>query len=165
MDLNCILPLPYPEINVERKNRKNATILLQLLYGANGELSTVADYTYQSVILKDMYPKMSDVLDCVSITELNHFKILASAVFMLGAPRYSHDKNNTSYRFKNKYAYVNDNSDPQELLKENIFNEKKSISLYKHAYKEINDKYVKAIINRIIIDEEHHIDLFSSLVK
>ena len=39
----------------------------------------------------------------------------------------------------------------------------KPAMLYKEAYEKINDKYIKSIINRILLDEEIHVSIFKEI--
>ena len=52
-----------------------------------------------------------------------------------------------------------------ELLKNNIKDEEIAIKNYKDIIKYANDEIITDIINRIILDEEHHIKIFKSILK
>ena len=52
-----------------------------------------------------------------------------------------------------------------ELLKNNIKVEEIAIKNYKDIIKYANDEIITDIINRIILDEEHHIKIFKSILK
>lgn len=161
----CLLSLPYPEIKVERPNRKYAVLLAQFISGANSELTSISDYAFQSIITEATDQSLSDILECISITEMKHFRIIAKTIQKLGStPVFWHANKHGKKQFWNT-GFVDYRCDVREFLKENIFNEKKAIINYKNALLQINDTYIRQIIERIILDEEHHITLFSSMLR
>ena len=49
------------------------------------------------------------------------------------------------------------------MLKVDIYSEKTAIKTYEHHKKIINDKYIKQMLDRIILDEKRHLEIFQTL--
>ncbi len=161
MNSSCNLSFPYPEVKVEKRNNKTAKMLNNIIFSSTGELYTISDYTFQSIITAETDPYLSDILDCISITEMKHFKILIKTLFLLGSAPSLILSNKRS---TNQHQY-GANFDINSIIKQNTENERRSVRLYKQFINAIDDKYIKRTIERIILDEEHHIKIFSSLTK
>jgi bacterioferritin len=56
--------------------------------------------------------------------------------------------------------YVNYATFIREMLIEDIQSEQKAIENYKYHITLIHDKYIRKLIERIILDEEYHLKLF-----
>ena len=169
MEHNCdaYVRIPYPKLSVEGKNDAYANILLSLYAGRISEMTAVSTYSYQTVQLKESHPEASTLMKCISITEMKHFDILAALIKMLGTdPRLVAPAKNMSRR--NRYfwwtgEYVNYAKDYNTIIDSNIAAEKSAIAEYKRAIQMIADKGITDVIERIILDEEKHIEIFESL--
>lgn len=165
MKMNCRLDMPYPAVRVNEKNLHYADILMPLYAGANGELTSIATYGYQSLISENENKRLSDILECISIAEMQHFHILGKLITKLGTdPILCIRPQRGRMQYWSSY-YADHSKEPYRFLKNNIEAEKKSIISYNNAFKEISDKNVRDILDRIIADEEHHIKIFTELMK
>ena len=75
---------------------------------------------------------------------------------------------NPEYKVNDIYCnanYVNYNNNLKDILKINIEAETLAIKNYKNLIKVIDDKYVKELLRRIIIDEEIHLQIFKNLYE
>ena len=51
------------------------------------------------------------------------------------------------------------------MLITNIKSEKMAIKNYEHHKSLIDDKYIKEMLSRIILDEKRHVEIFETLLK
>ena len=147
--------LPYPDIKVEKENIEYAKLLMYPYASMISEDTATHLYMYQSFILDDNIGK---ILENIAIVEMNHLEMLAKTINLLGLkPEYkSNDIPWTS-------NYVNYNTNLKDILKINIEAETLAIKNYQNLIKVINDKYIKKMLERIIVDEEIHLKIFNDL--
>lgn len=165
MKMNCRLQIPYPPVTVEAKNKRYADILMPLYTGSESELTALSNYSYQALITENNNKRLSDILECISLTEMTHFRILGKLIHKLGADPVLYipiQKNRRQYW---NSAFCDFTYEPQIFLNSNIISEKRGIEAYTYAYNNINDPFIRDILKRIIADEEHHIKIFNSLLK
>jgi bacterioferritin len=68
---------------------------------------------------------------------------------------------------RNRYWYagfVNYTQNPREIIMVNIKDEETAIENYKRHIEMIDNKQVKALLARIILDEENHIKILTNLL-
>ncbi len=159
------LNIPYPTVSVDSKNLEYAQILNCLYAGPYGELSGLSTYMYQAVITEKKDKRLSDIIDCISLTELKHFRILAGLIHMLGADPLLYSTNNKGKMIWWNGQNVSYNNDINSMLMNNINEEIYGISAYKKACSQIKDNRIKAVLERIILDEEYHVKIFKELLK
>lgn len=147
--------LPYPDIKVEKENIEYAKLLMYPYASMVSEDTATHLYMYQSFILDNNIGK---ILENIAIVEMHHLEMLAKTINLLGLkPEYkSNDIPWTS-------NYVNYNSNLKDILKINIEAETLAIKNYQNLIKVINDKYIKKMLERIIVDEEIHLKIFNDL--
>ena len=160
----CTLPMPYPEIRVEGENKNYAKMLSIAYAGADGELSAILNYIYSHIVTEGKKPySLCDVFECIAVVEMRHFETLGKLIFLLGEdPKFYSAMGRPSYFNTGTLSYANDVS---QILKNSIAGEKKAVDLYRELSKVISDIYIKQILDRIILDEEHHIKIFSELLE
>ena len=156
----CSLPVPYPRLRVEEQNASYAK-LLSIPYASNGgELASILFYTYGHLVTASRNERLSELLRCISITEMRHFEILGSLIVMLGgSPRLWAADSRGCFGAQN-IVYSDDS---QRIIRTAISMEREAAETYKRILGKISDGYVAEILQRIILDEEHHIKLFSEL--
>lgn len=149
--------LPYPEIKVENENIEYAKLLMYPYAGMISEDTATHLYMYQSFILDE---EISKILENIAIVEMHHLEMLAKTINLLGIkPEYK--SNNIPWTSD----YVNYNTNLKDMLKTNIESEKLAIQNYQSLIKVIDDKYIKELLKRIIIDEEIHLKIFNELYE
>ena len=72
--------IPYPKVNVERKNVILANIILDNYSGSVSELSAVLKYVYQNINLKDT--NLAKIIGKISIVEMHHLEILGKIIIL-----------------------------------------------------------------------------------
>ena len=147
--------LPYPDIKVEKENIEYAKLLMYPYASMISEDTATHLYMYQSFILDDNIGK---ILENIAIVEMHHLEMLAKTINLLGLkPEYkSNDIPWTS-------NYINYTNNIKDILKINIEAETLAIKNYQNLIKVINDKYIKKMLERIIVDEEIHLKIFNDL--
>ena len=154
--------IPYPPLRVAEKNLKYAQILHNDFAGQCGEATAVMQYEFQSFALVDQ-EKLATALHYIGIVEMTHLEMLGKLITLLGGvPRY------TGFSRGRPYYWTAQTVDytlkPRELLINNLYGERVAIANYRQSMAWINDDNINAVLRRIILDEEHHIELFTSLL-
>ena len=99
------------------------------------------------------------------MAEMIHLQVIGGLSFLLGG------NIDFSVRMRNGQSrmwtpqYLNLQAAPREILIAAIDSEKKAINQYTSHRKMINDKYVNAVLLRIIQDEEYHIMILQGLLR
>ena len=152
---------PYPPVKVSNRNVFYAQLLLDDYASNTSELNAINQYLYHHFRFKNK--NLNDIAELekgISIVEMNHLEILAELILKLGGdPRYRGFRNNNNQYYNAGYVYYG--SSILEMLAADIDAEKGAIIQYRQHIEQINDPYIKAILQRIIKDEEYHFSLFS----
>lgn len=149
------LALPYPELSGSITN--DELIQLYDLYaGRFSELTSIATYSYQAVIVGD--EQIQRILQGVAMTEMMHLRKLASAIFFFGgAPVYAGKYN----YFSGSYAdYENE---IKQIILNNYQAEEQAIYAYKQLASRTQNQSLCELLSRIALDEELHLNLFNDL--
>lgn len=159
------LPEPYPKIQVANRNLFYAQLLLDDYASNASEFNAINQYLYHHFRFK--YKDLEDLAELeegISITEMNHLEMLAELILKLGGdPRYRGFQNNNNQYYNAAYVYYG--NAVLEMLSADVEAERGAIVQYRRHVEQIEDPYVRAVLNRIILDEEHHMKLFSAAYK
>ena len=142
--------LPYPPIVVAKPNKHYAEIIQISFSGAVSEFSAISQYIYHHFRTEDQYPEISKALESIAIVEMYHLEILGKLIIKLGG--------NPGY-------WINYGLNVTEMINYDIADEKLAIKQYISAEKKIDDSNIISIIDRIILDEEVHIQILTELSK
>lgn len=159
----CI-DLPYPPIKVKGQNPKYANLILLNYSSAVSELSAVTQYVYHQIALKYKYEEVSETIEGIAEVEMHHLQMLGELIVKLGKdPGYWICKHK-------KFSYwtpefLSFNTSLKKALIVDITDEKQAITQYRRTIKQIDDHYINDILERIILDEEYHIKLFTELYQ
>ena len=154
------LNLPYPEPMVEGQNIEYANLLLKDYSGAVSEFTAISLYVYQQFVCEEQYNNYAKLVGGISIAEMKHLKLLGETIKLEGIkPMYidnaSPHGNLWSPMYINYTTYI------MAMLKEDIKSEQKAIENYKYHITLIQDKHIIKLLERIILDEELHLKLFT----
>ena len=142
-----------------RKNLKYANMLHDNFAGEIGELTAVTQYIYEHIELKK-YDNFSKILLSIAIEEMHHLDLLGDLIKKLGGIPYYTNKNKCAWNGENiKYHFAT----VYEMLTYNIESEKKAIECYKEAIKYTQNKSIRDLLERIILDEKTHLEIFNRL--
>lgn len=156
------IDLPYPEIKVKEKNSKYINLILLNYSSATSEFDAIAQYTYHQIALSYDNQEISDTLHGISIVEMHHLEILGKIILLLGGePGFWIENKKKSY-WSSKLINYNLSS-IKDILTVDIQDEKSAIKQYKETINKIDDEYINAVLKRIILDEEFHIQLLVNL--
>ena len=129
-----------------------------------GELQTVSDYIYQSILLEKEYPYLSKTLEGIAIVEMRHYKMLSQLIYALGLDPHINnrirtlplgilDKNDETVLYKVK-----------KTLLQNISEEDSAKEEYRKLANCSHDSKIAKILERIADDEELHSEIFSKIL-
>ena len=160
------LDIPYPEIRVEEKNSYYADILSQDYAGRVSETTASLLYSYQHFDNFNENKEFSDTIEQISIVEMKHLEILGKIIRLLGRnPVYKTCEATRGECIMWESSYINYDSDLKEMLRIDMESEKAAIKNYEEHKNIIDDKYIKEILSRIILDEKRHLEIFKSLYE
>lgn len=164
--MECLINKPYPTIRVERPNIKYANLLLDDYAGSKSELTSITQYVYQDFDKFNTFTNLSETLSQIAMVEMKHLELLGKTIKLLGLnPELVFPSFPTrSYTYWDSH-YVNYTTDIVSMLQSDIEIERIAIKNYLYHISIIEDKYIRALLYRIIEDEERHIECFQSLLQ
>jgi bacterioferritin len=156
----CSLALPYPRPAVEGENNYYAQLLMDDYSGYISEFSAISLYSFQHFSAEDSkYESYAELVKCISIVEMHHMELLAETIFKLGiTPKYR-----GSYSTMNHFwngSFIRYRRNLTDMLDMDIQSEIDAIRQYKYHISIVRDKNIQDLLNRIILDEEKHLELF-----
>ncbi len=161
----CAYPAPYPEVRVVRQNPVYARLLLEDYAGVVSETSAILQYNYHHFVLENQYSEVADLLACVSLVEMHHQEMLAETIMMLGVdPRYRVFTVTNEEKYWDA-SYVFYGIGLCDRISMDIASEWAAIANYREHQRMIDDPYIKELLERIILDELHHITLFNQVMQ
>lgn len=156
------LDLPYPPIKVKGQNPKYANLILLNYSSSISELSAVTQYVYHEIALKYKYEEASETIEGIAEVEMHHLQMLGELIVKLGKdPGYWICKHKKLSFWTPEFLSFN--TTLKKALIVDICDEKEAITQYRRTIKQIDDPYINDILERIILDEEYHIKLFTEL--
>ncbi len=149
-------PDAYPEIKVERRNLEYALILHDDFAGKVSETTAIMQYLYHYWDMEDTLEETAELLEEISKVEMHHMDMLAQLISALGGtPIYY---NSERRMWGAEYIEYFTNMPCKQIIAD-IEGEKGAIENYQYHITLINDRYIKNILERIILDEDLHIRL------
>ncbi len=164
MEQQYAVSAPYPPVQIAAPNRIYARAMLSNVGSCNSEMSAVSLYFYNSLIMRKDFADFSKMFQGIGIVEMHHLDIFGQLAFMLGEdPRLQCVSNH-----RHLYWSPGCNRYPREitaLFHNAILGEQKAIETYRQQAGWIKDPNIVELLNRIILDEEHHIALFQQALE
>ncbi|WP_109708904.1 ferritin-like domain-containing protein [Faecalicatena contorta] len=154
---------PYPPICVNGQNAVYASEMLSNVGGVVSEMSDVSRYFYNAVVTGQEYNSIAECFHHISIVEMHHLNIFAELALLLGA-----DPRLWSGRTHKHWWTPAYNQYPREmrpLISCSIKAEQEAIYKYSKQADSIRDRNIVAILERIILDEERHIQIFNEMYQ
>ncbi|MCX7884220.1 MAG: manganese catalase family protein [Caloramator sp.] len=172
--LPCQSKLPMPEIKVEKENLEYAKLLLNAFSGSeDSELAAILQYLYHHETIDN--ETIANSLLCIAMIEMNHYEVLSELITLLGGKPFLYNSNKYFYStgtigyMDNPYNDITlDKSVKSKIrlkIEKDILSEINAINAYNFIQKNINDKYINKIIEKIIEDEKFHLRLFNVLLE
>ena len=158
--------LPYPEVRVEEKNPYYADLLSQDYAGGISETTAVMQYSYQHFDKFKENKEFAEIIAEIAEVEMKHLELLGETIKLLGKePVYKtceSERGDCVFWTGDNVFYK---TDLKDMLNADINSEKNAIKNYEHHKMLINDKYIKEMLSRIILDEKRHVQIFEMLLK
>lgn len=152
----------YPEIKVDKKDKNLAIYLLNSYAGIVSEDTAIHNYVFQ--MISQINPEIKKILHGIAIVEMHHLEILGKLLIALGLkPIFAKVSDKNLIWFSGKYVDYEMNL--QDILLNNIKNEEEAIKQYEIIINKTDDINIKNILNRIIKDEQLHIEIFKNLLN
>ena len=155
---------PYPPVCVCVPNPAYARAMLSNMGSSNSEMGAVSLYFYNSLVTQSPYEEISQCFHQISMVEMHHLEIFGKLALQLGAdPRLWSWQNQRRIYWSPGY-----NQYPRELkalLTNAIAGEKAAIQKYQCQAESIQDPHIVANLNRIILDEERHVEIMTGLME
>ena len=158
-----ICDLPYPTLDNLTPDVKSGQILSFAYATQKGELTATLQYLYHEVFMQQFNEHDADTLFAIALAEMKHIHILAEAMRRLGvAPRYVQYPNTKAYY---DTACVSQAITPQKMIMDDIQGELNAIAEYNKMLFVLKNEDVEAIISRIILDEQLHLDTLKQMLQ
>lgn len=160
-----MVDLPYPPIQVERKNQVYANLLSVDYCGAVSEMSAITQYINNENRLSYEKCPIAKTILGIAMAEMMHLQKLGEMIFLLGGnvDFIAKQHNGRQRMWTPEYLTIPEHLG--KMLLADIESEKAAINQYKMHINMINDNCVNAVLARIIKDEEYHIMLLQALMK
>ena len=161
---NFKVDLPYPSIQTKSRCPEYAFAMQSNVGSGNSEMSAVSLYFYNSLILKPDYAYFAKCFHEISIVEMHHLDMFADLAFQMGSdPRlWSIDRLKKCYWTP---AYNHYPREIREVIENSIKGEMAAIQKYSKQADMIRDENITDILNRIILDEQRHIEIFHKMLE
>lgn len=162
-ECSVTIDLPYPPVQTDSRSSDYAYAMLSNIGSDNSEMSAVCLYFYNSVILEPGYAEFAECFHKISVVEMQHLHIFASLASQMGLdPRLWCMQNRRRSYWSPAY-----NSYPRqihEVIENSIKGELAAIQKYTRQSEIIRDENIVDILDRIILDEQHHVELFHNML-
>ena len=151
---------PYPEVAVERPNRRWAAIVSGGYAGKGSEMTGITQYFSHRFFL-DGYPEIRTAYTYIMAVESIHLDLLGNLVKNLGAkPKFLSYETNTYWNGSfPAYRYT-----PLQIFLADLEGERDAIAHYKRMIALIPNEGMRALFRRIIQDEERHVEILEEFI-
>lgn len=151
---------PYPEVIVDRCDYRDACCLKGDFGGAESETTAIMQYVCQAYSAGMVDKSLHDFFIGIAITEMHHHDLLGETLCKLGEKPVIAD----GRRFWSA-GNVNYSTNIVEMLIVDIQAERQAIRNYRRTIKCLNNLSIIELIERIIMDEEYHVQLLENKLK
>ena len=152
---------PYPDLVGWEGAKRDGSLLLSALGGAAGELTSWAQYTQHSLLLRCWgIASGSEILSQAAQVEQIHLKLIGELIIRCGGrPSYWDPHRQTIWNGK-MVPYPRSQSQVWQLA---VQGERRSITLYQQLKRQVGNPVLRGAIDRILCDEALHLALFTEL--
>lgn len=150
---------PYPPIQVSNPNLSYAQLLTSVLASNKSELSTITQYTYFHWVIENEFAELGTHFLQIAKIEMLHLNYIGQIITALGGnPIFR------SFPYKRPVFWnsgvLHYQSNIKKILHISITGEQTAIDNYQHLSKLIQDPYIILLLQRIILDEKIHLQIF-----
>jgi bacterioferritin len=158
----CKAPGAYPEPKVLETNPYYATLLLEDYTGMVSEMTATNQYLFHHFTIRQ--PKISELLECIALNEMAHIELLAKTITLLGvSPEFRTMSTNIPNYWSAGFVYYG--IDVHDKLSADITAEHQAIHQCRYHQQLIADPHIQELLERIIQDEEYHVQLFENAIN
>lgn len=154
-----MLPFPYPPLKVQEQNQFYANLLTVDYCGAVSELTAITQYIRGESCMYCSHCAESRTLLGIAMAEMMHLQKLGELIALLGGSIDYSIPTRSGKAQQWTPGYVDLAGNLPGILSANIEAEKAAINQYEQHRKMIEDECVRAVLERIVQDEEYHIML------
>ena len=156
-------PEPYPPLEVARPNLLYARFLAEDIAAAKGEMTAIYQYLYQGWILAAEHYEIVSALHQIAEVEMRHLDMLGKLVIKLGGnPKCRSAANDPQTAWNGNM--VDYHPDLKQILAYNAALESDACRTYHLQSKMVRDPRLSAILARISMDENLHMQIFENLL-
>jgi len=149
---------------VQRPNRFYAELLLEDYAGQVSEMTAINQYFHHHIMFEERYPDLAELEECLSIIEMWHLEMLGETIRLLGVdPQLRTLTTNKQTYWCADYVYYG--TALCDRLAADVAAEKAAIANYREHQRLIRDPHIVEMLERIIMDEEHHLKLFTEAMN
>lgn len=158
------LSIDYPPVMVNTPNGNYGRQMLDNFAGRNSEMSAFGGFLYYYYMLMKDYPEIAAVFKEIYQVELLHMEIFGELAYLLGMdPRmWSYANSRIQYWSPSYIIYQHT---LQNILETAIYREELILEKYQGQLNRMEDPYISAVMERIILDEEHHLALLNVIYQ
>ncbi len=156
---------PYPKATIRRKNMMLASALSQAYGGKTGELTSISEYLYQSILCAEEYPAISELFEDLAKVEMRHFRILGEMICALGAPPKVCVHKDFCRRIPWSGGYPFYRTTLGEALAGSMRDEEHAAAFYRKLAGCVENESVSQLLLRLAKDEEHHETLLGQALE
>ena len=160
-----MVDLPYPPTQVKDKNPVYANLLSMDYCGAVSEMSAITQYINNENRLFCVNCPVSKTILGIAMAEMMHLQKLGELITLLGGSIDFVAKRPDGKRKMWTPEYLKIPEHPKKMLAADIESERAAINQYRSHIHMIKDAGVRAVLSRIIQDEEYHIFILQTLSK
>ena len=158
-----VCDLPYPSVDILTKDIRSGCIISFAYATLRGEITATLQYTYHHFYMGQVSEEDAKILMSIAVAEMKHIDILGEAMLKLGvSPKYVQCPNTQTYY---NTSAVSQATTPQKMLMDDIQGEMNAIADYKKMLFVLKNEQVEAIIQRIILDEELHLETLKKMLE
>lgn len=163
------LPQPYPIAKANAENERYARIIRNSFSGRESALTAMMTYLYQSMRFGECADDLREMLAAIALCKMFHLRLLGELLVSLGSnPKYFYcmpPNANSGTWWAAQPANVTYSKILGDALKADIEAEKASIEEHKNTINYVDDEGIRALLKRIVMDEEYHLKIFTELHK
>ena len=158
-----ICDLPYPSTDTLEKDVRSGQIISFAYATLHGELTAILQYVYHHFYFGEIEKTDAEILMAIAEAEMMHLDILGKAMLKLGvSPKYVQIPNTSNYY---STCTVSQSKTPQKMIMDDIQGELTAIADYQKMLFILKNEQVEAIIQRIILDEQLHVEKLKEMLQ
>ena len=157
-----ICDLPYPSTDTLTKDVRSGQIISFAYATLRGELTATLQYVYHHFYFDEIEKTDAEILMAIAKAEMIHIDILGTAMLKLGvSPRYVQMPNTNNFY---NTSTVSQSKTAQKMIMDDIQGELNAIADYQKMLFILKNEQVEAIIQRIILDEQLHLEKLKEML-